>query len=704
MKRVAVLGVTGSIGRQALEIVESHPELELAAAASGSQPIDGLAPLTQVGGDLTELLDRAEPDVVLNAVGRLARARARGRRFRLAADRRARAADAGRGRPHGAARPRRAGCRPQRGRRLRRAACDPLVARARRAPRAREQGEPRGRRGPGAGRAGPGRRRAAPGRQRALRSLPVPRGPRLRGSAFARAHGLGRAVPQAHARRARGRDPGRGARAPDLADGPEDHDRLGDAGQQGPRADRGAFPLRAAVRADRGRAPAHVGRARARALPRRRFSRASRLSGHARADLIRPHLPGARGHGDRAARLLAGTRARVRGAGSRDVPAPGARATRRRAGRNLPLRVQCRERGGGCGVPRGQAPVPRHRGHGRRDAGRCRGRSRARPRRSRRRRRRGAQPRREGARRMTVFIALLGLGFLILIHEAGHFFTALAVGMRPRRFYVGFPPALVKTKQKGVEYGLGAIPLGGYVKIPGMHRPAPSDLDVHFGTALYEAPQLLQPIERVKRPLAEGEFESARAALRELEAALSTTQLSGAARRQANRGLNELDDALGPDAYWRQRTWRKLAVISAGPLTNLVFAILLLAVVYMIGIPSAASRRVDSVDTNTPAAKIGLKPGDVVIMINHIDTPTFDDVSSAIRGSGGEPLEVTVLRDGRKISLPGARPLRQPGGFVLGFRPAVIRYKHYSPPAALRLATGDAWTVTKTMGNPLPPA
>jgi len=68
MKRVAVLGVTGSIGRQALEIVESHPELELAAAASGSQPIDGLAPLTQVGGDLTELLDRAEPDVVLNAV------------------------------------------------------------------------------------------------------------------------------------------------------------------------------------------------------------------------------------------------------------------------------------------------------------------------------------------------------------------------------------------------------------------------------------------------------------------------------------------------------------------------------------------------------------------------------------------------------------------------------------------------------------
>ena len=68
MKRVALLGATGSIGRQAVEIVESHPDLELVAAASGSRPVEGLAPLTQVGGDLTELLERAQPDVVLNAV------------------------------------------------------------------------------------------------------------------------------------------------------------------------------------------------------------------------------------------------------------------------------------------------------------------------------------------------------------------------------------------------------------------------------------------------------------------------------------------------------------------------------------------------------------------------------------------------------------------------------------------------------------
>ena len=68
MKRIALLGATGSIGRQALEIIAGHPGLELCAAASGSRAIDGLAPLTQVGGDLTELLEQAEPDLVLNAV------------------------------------------------------------------------------------------------------------------------------------------------------------------------------------------------------------------------------------------------------------------------------------------------------------------------------------------------------------------------------------------------------------------------------------------------------------------------------------------------------------------------------------------------------------------------------------------------------------------------------------------------------------
>jgi 1-deoxy-D-xylulose-5-phosphate reductoisomerase len=67
MTRVALLGATGSIGRQAVEDIAGNAALELVAATAGSAPIDGVAPLTQVGGDPTEILERAEPDVVLNA-------------------------------------------------------------------------------------------------------------------------------------------------------------------------------------------------------------------------------------------------------------------------------------------------------------------------------------------------------------------------------------------------------------------------------------------------------------------------------------------------------------------------------------------------------------------------------------------------------------------------------------------------------------
>jgi len=69
VKRIAVLGATGSIGRQALEIVDAHPDLEACALASGSNEIDSRGvEHVQVGGDLTALLEKAEPDVVLNAV------------------------------------------------------------------------------------------------------------------------------------------------------------------------------------------------------------------------------------------------------------------------------------------------------------------------------------------------------------------------------------------------------------------------------------------------------------------------------------------------------------------------------------------------------------------------------------------------------------------------------------------------------------
>jgi 1-deoxy-D-xylulose-5-phosphate reductoisomerase len=73
MTRIALLGATGSIGRQALELIDAHPELELCAAMSATRPLDEIrvrhpAAQTQVGGDPVALLETTEPDVVLNAI------------------------------------------------------------------------------------------------------------------------------------------------------------------------------------------------------------------------------------------------------------------------------------------------------------------------------------------------------------------------------------------------------------------------------------------------------------------------------------------------------------------------------------------------------------------------------------------------------------------------------------------------------------
>jgi regulator of sigma E protease len=69
---------------------------------------------------------------------------------------------------------------------------------------------------------------------------------------------------------------------------------------------------------------------------------------------------------------------------------------------------------------------------------------------------------------MSYFLAFLGFALLILLHEAGHFLAAKAVGMRVERFSLFFGPMVVKRQRGETEYGIGVIPLGGYVKITGM--------------------------------------------------------------------------------------------------------------------------------------------------------------------------------------------------------------------------------------------
>ena len=264
---------------------------------------------------------------------------------------------------------------------------------------------------------------------------------------------------------------------------------------------------------------------------------------------------------------------------------------------------------------------------------------------------------------MSIFISIVGLGLLILIHEAGHFFVARAVGMNPRKFYIGFPPALVKKTRNGIEYGIGAIPLGGYVKIPGMHRPAAGDLDVHFGRAVSEQPSLGPVVEELRRRLAAEDHVHSREAVAKLAAELEHAELSPLARKAADRGTEDVDDALGPDAYWRARTWKRVAVIFAGPGANLVLSIVLFAALFMSAtgvfqlgfVPQQTEDGdiavVEEVTPESPAAAAGLLPGDRIVQIDgqRVDP---DAIRPTIRASEGRAIALTVSREGEIVELP----------------------------------------------------
>jgi regulator of sigma E protease len=298
---------------------------------------------------------------------------------------------------------------------------------------------------------------------------------------------------------------------------------------------------------------------------------------------------------------------------------------------------------------------------------------------------------------MNIGIAIFGLAVLILLHEAGHFFAARAVAMNPRKFYVGFPPALAKVTRNGIEYGLGAIPLGGYVKIPGMHRPAPADASMYFDAVAREAPSLLPAVQALKRHLEVDDLAAARAALRPLEAARDDPELSPPARKALERGLRELGDALGGDAYWRAPTWKRVAVVFAGPATNLLIAFVLFTGLYMV-VGGEATTTVDEVVDGRPAAEVGLRPGDRIVAINRVTIREPADIPRLISSSGGRPLTLVVERDGRPVVLGPVRPQKLEGAYRLGF---LLRGRGLSPPDAAWTAVRFSGRVTVEIGRSL---
>jgi regulator of sigma E protease len=278
-----------------------------------------------------------------------------------------------------------------------------------------------------------------------------------------------------------------------------------------------------------------------------------------------------------------------------------------------------------------------------------------------------------------VVAAIIGLALLILIHEAGHFFAARAVGMTPRKFYLGFGPPLVKVKRGKVEYGVGSLPLGGYVKIPGMSRPSPGDLKATLPPEVREAHRT--ELASLDDAIARGDFAGARAELEALRPAIGDS-----------RYAQELAWSLEPDAYWRQATWRRLVAIGAGPGINLLFAVVLFTGLFMLS-TTRSTNLIARVEAGSPAAAAGLKSGDKILSVAGARVKP-SDISHAIRSTDGRGFRLVVNRNGRRVVIGPTHARLTDGAYRIGIAIEGRAGPGESLPAAAKDALSLSWAVT----------
>ena len=266
-----------------------------------------------------------------------------------------------------------------------------------------------------------------------------------------------------------------------------------------------------------------------------------------------------------------------------------------------------------------------------------------------------------------------------MIHEAGHFFAARAVGMTPRKFYLGFGPAIVKKRRGLVEYGIGTIPLGGYVKIPGMNRPSPGDLEATLPPP--ERERLRAPLARLDAALVNDDFAAAGDALEELRPDVGETRI-----------FQETEWALAPDAYWRQATWRRLTAIFAGPAVNLVFAIVLFTALFLVA-SVKETNVIGRVVAGTPARAAGLHVGDKVLRV--AGQPVAPkDIPKHIRATQGRPFRLLVDRGGKRVVVGPLRAKLSGGAYRIGIAIESRTGPGEGLPAAARDSLGLTWAVT----------
>jgi regulator of sigma E protease len=301
----------------------------------------------------------------------------------------------------------------------------------------------------------------------------------------------------------------------------------------------------------------------------------------------------------------------------------------------------------------------------------------------------------------SILCAVLVFGVLVVVHEAGHFTMAKNVGVRVLRFSIGYPPKLFGIRRGETEYAVGATPFGGYVRMLGDEvgeEPKPEELTNYlhevgldligaarehgaiqarseFGDALRAVASRLasehhpgaearaavpsesghnaalavsMPPPSAEPMLALGPANVIGRELKADEALLVNEvcrqpKVDEAIKSLAEHPPRALIDAYCQRAFPTQSLGKRVLIVLAGPLANIIFAPLLLTVVFMTGVPQLLPV-VGKTTKDLPAEKAGLRTGDRILAVGGQPMESWSDFSTAVKSGNGSPIKLEIQR------------------------------------------------------------
>ncbi|MEO8519176.1 MAG: site-2 protease family protein [Dermatophilaceae bacterium] len=233
-----------------------------------------------------------------------------------------------------------------------------------------------------------------------------------------------------------------------------------------------------------------------------------------------------------------------------------------------------------------------------------------------------------------VLFVALGVSVSIALHEVGHLLPAKLFGVKVTQYMVGFGPTVWSRRRGETEYGLKAVPLGGYIRMIGMFPPKPG-----------ADPSML-------RSSSTGRF----------------SQLMDQAREESMEQVKAGDENR---VFYKLSVPKKVVVMLGGPTMNLVIAVFLLTGIFTLYGMGEITSRVSSVsqcvqttsssgtapsacspsDPQAPANVAGIRPGDRILSLAGQPVSTWDEVRALIRPNGGRTIDVVVERNGKQLTL-----------------------------------------------------